>query len=130
MIFRTVYKCIDDNNNVRCIKRIKLINTSNVATNAHFELIQHEIYLLQNLMHPRIISLHDYFYSKDCKYIHIVMEHAIHGPLSKLITDRHIENSYFDETVSAKNRIDQMLITEYLIEISIFFKIENKTILD
>lgn len=85
-------------------------------------MIQHEIYLLQNLMHPRIISLHDYFYSKDCKYIHIVMEHAIHGPLSKLITDRHIENSYFDETVSAKNRIDQMLITEYLIEISNFFK--------
>lgn len=84
-------------------------------------MIQHEIYLLQNLMHPRIISLHDYFYSKDCKYIHIVMEHAIHGPLSKLITDRHIENSYFDETVSAKNRIDQMLITEYLIENFIFF---------
>lgn len=90
-------------------------------------MIQHEIYLLQNLMHPRIISLHDYFYSKDCKYIHIVMEHAVHGPLSKLITDRHIENSYFDETVSAQKFFS---ITEYLIEIFNFFQIENKTILD
>lgn len=77
-------------------------------------MIQHEIYLLQNLMHPRIISLHDYFYSKDCKYIHIVMEHAVHGPLSKLITDRHIENSYFDETVSAQKFYS---ITDNLIKI-------------
>lgn len=99
--FSTVYKCVDDNSNVCCIKRIKLINTSNAATNAHFEMIQQEIYLLQNLMHPRIIGLHDYFYSKDCKYIHIVMEHANHGPLSKLITDKYDGKSYFDEFVSA-----------------------------
>lgn len=102
-IFSTVYKCIDDNNNVRCIKKIQLVDSSDVATNAHFEMILQEIYLLQNLTHPRIIKLYEYFYTEhEDKSIHIVMEHAEFGPLSRLIAERNAQRKFFDENVSAK----------------------------
>lgn len=96
-----MYKCIDDNNNVHCIKKIKLINTSSDTTNVHFELIQQEIYLLQNLTHPRIIKFHGYFYTQDIdKYINIVMEYASFGPLSKLIAERFSQRLFLEENVS------------------------------
>lgn len=94
-----MYKCTDDNNNVRCIKHIQLKDTSNVAvTGTHFEMIQQEIYLLQNLAHPRIIGLYEYFCTdNECKNIYIVMEYASHGSLSTLINN---QLNFFDENVS------------------------------
>lgn len=70
-----------------------------MAADVHFEMIQQEIYLLKNLVHPRIISLYAYFYSNDGKYIHIVMEYAEHGSLSKLIGDKILKNQRFNENV-------------------------------
>lgn len=70
-----------------------------MAADVHFEMIQQEIYLLKNLVHPRIISLYAYFYSNDGKYIHIVMEYAEHGSLSKLIADKTLKNQRFNENV-------------------------------
>lgn len=95
-----MYKCIDGNNNVCCIKRIQLNKASGVAADMHLEMIQQEIYLLQNLMHPRVISFYGYFYTSDNKYIHIVMEYATHGALSKLIAERLTEKKPLDESVS------------------------------
>lgn len=99
---RTVYRCIDaNNNNIECcIKRIKLIQTTNVLASKHFDMIQQEIYLLQNLIHPRIIHLYDYFYSNDNAFVHIVMELAAFGPLSKMIADRRSRMEFFQELVS------------------------------
>lgn len=84
---------------MRCVKKIQLAVTSDVATNTqHFEMIQQEIYLLQNLAHPRIIGLYEYFCSDaDDKCIYIVMEYASNGSLSKMIND---QRNYFGENVS------------------------------
>lgn len=71
-----------------------------MAADAHLELIQQEIYLLENLAHPRIISLHSYFYSNDGKYIHLVMEYARNGSLCKLIAAQAADNKRFTEKVS------------------------------
>lgn len=93
-----MYKCIDDNNNVRCIKKIQLIDTSNVAT--HIEMIKQEIYLLQNLAHPRIIGLYEYFCSdNNNECIYIVMEYASRGSLSKMLNE---QQTFFDESVSGR----------------------------
>lgn len=100
---RTVYKCIDANNNIECcVKRIKLIETTNMAVaNTHFDMIQQEIYLLQHLIHPRIIHLYDYFYSNDNAFVFIVMELAAFGPLSKMIAHRRTQLDFFQEVVSS-----------------------------
>lgn len=99
-LHRTVYKCIDANHNVECcIKRIKLIETTTAAASTHFDMIQQEIYLLQNLMHPRIIHLYDYFYSNDNAYVYIVMELAAFGSLSTAIAYRRTQMSFFHEIV-------------------------------
>lgn len=71
-----------------------------MAADAHMELIQQEIYLLENLAHPRIINLHTYFYSNDGKYIHLVMEYARNGSLSKMIATQAATNKHFSEKVS------------------------------
>lgn len=94
-----MYKCLDRNNNERCIKSIKLIDTVKSVAEAHFEMIQHEIFLLQNLIHPRIITLYSYFYSNDGKYINIVMEYAKYGSLSTLIAGKADKKQQFDEKV-------------------------------
>ncbi|XP_055324406.1 uncharacterized protein LOC129578992 [Sitodiplosis mosellana] len=110
--FGTVYKCMDDNNNVRCIKKIQLVDASDVVTNAHFEMIQQEIYLLQNLAHPRIIGLYEYFCSNtDNKCIYIVMEYASNGSLSKMIND---QQTFLDENKIKQVLIDIVLGVEYL----------------
>lgn len=98
--FRTVYKCFDENNSIRCVKRIKLIKTTDNAATAHFTQIQQEIYLLQNLIHPRIIKLYSYFYSNDCDYIFIIMEYASYGSLAKLIAQQIKEDRFLNEKVS------------------------------
>lgn len=97
--FRTVYKCVDGNNNVRCIKQIKLVNTSNALAATHFEMIQQEIYLLQHLAHPRIISLMEYFCLSNNDDICIVMEYASYGPLSKMIAERNVQKDFLPEYV-------------------------------
>lgn len=74
-----------------------------MAATVHLELIQQEIYLLQNLSHPRIISLYNYFFSNDGKYIHIVMEYARNGPLSKLIATKLSNDEAFEENVRKKS---------------------------
>lgn len=95
-----VYKCRDKNNDECCVKRIELILAPNSMPNkTHLHSIQQEIYLLQNLDHPRIISLYSFFYSDDKKFIHIVMEYATLGPLSKLLAQKVAENGIFNETV-------------------------------
>lgn len=70
-----------------------------MAETVHLELIQQEIYLLQHLNHPRIIQLFNYYFSNDGKYIHIVMEYARNGPLSKLIAAKLADNQWFKEKV-------------------------------
>lgn len=92
-----MYKCSDKNDNILCIKRIKLIESKE---NIHFELIRQEIYLLQNLIHPRIIRLYSYFYSNDGDYIHIIMEYASHGSLAKLIASQLKKDEFLHESVS------------------------------
>lgn len=96
---RTVFKCIDANNNVRCIKQIKLINVSSVIAIAHLEMIQREIYLLQHLAHPRIIRLYEYFCSNENNAVYIVMEYAAIGSLSKMIAHRHTQMDFLPEHV-------------------------------
>lgn len=88
---------MDKNENVVCIKRIKLIKSKE---NIHFELIRQEIYLLQNLIHPRIIRLYSYFYSNDGDYINIIMEYASHGSLTKLIASQLKKDAFLHESVS------------------------------
>lgn len=73
---------------------------TNDLASKHFDLIQQEIYLLQNLIHPRIIHLYDYFYSNDNAFVYIVMELAAFGPLSKMITHRRARLEFFHEMVS------------------------------
>lgn len=99
LYFSTVYKCLDKYANVRCVKRIKLIQTTDIAGDAHFELIQQEIYLLQNLIHPRIIRFYSSFLSNDCDYIHIIMEYAPHGSLAQLIAKQLEADQFLDENV-------------------------------
>lgn len=96
----TVFKCIDANNNIRCIKEIKLVNTSKEIAVAHLQMIQREIYLLQNLQHPRIISLYGYFCTDDSRIIYIVMEYASFGSLSNMIARRHAQMDFLPEFVS------------------------------
>lgn len=69
--------------------------------NKHFDMIQQEIYLLQNLIHPRIVHLYDYFYSNDNAFVYIVMELAAFGPLSKMIAHRRTQMDFFQEAVSS-----------------------------
>lgn len=63
-------------------------------------MIQQEIYLLQHLAHPRIISLYEYFCSKDNSVVYIVMEYASFGSLSKMIAHRHTKMDFLPEHVS------------------------------
>lgn len=104
---------MDSNNNVRCIKKIQLVNASNAVTNTHFEMIQQEIYLLQNLAHPRIIGLYEYFCTdNDHTCIYIVMEFASRGSLSRLINN---QQTFFDEHVSETIRRNLQLFFFHLI---------------
>lgn len=70
-----------------------------MAETVHLELIQQEIYLLQHLNHPRVIQLFNYYFSNDGKYIHIVMEYARNGPLSKAIATKLADSQRFKEKV-------------------------------
>lgn len=87
------------------MKRIKLIKTSDVTANVHFKLIQQEIYLLQHLIHPRIIRLFDYYYSNDGNYIHIIMEYATRGSLAKFIANKINDNQFLNERVRIMNHL-------------------------
>ncbi|XP_031620172.1 serine/threonine-protein kinase nekl-2-like [Contarinia nasturtii] len=113
--FGTVYKCMDQNNDMRCIKQIKLNNASDDAASKHLGMIQREIYLLQNLAHPRIISMYGYFCSEtDDEYVYIVMEYAAFGSLSKIIAENCAQHLFFDEQKIKQFLIDMVLGIEYL----------------
>lgn len=86
-----------------CIKKIKLVKSSTVLANRHIEMIQQEIFLLHNLIHPRIISLLGYFWSNDNREIFIVMEYASFGSLSMMIGHRRAQMSFFEESVRIYN---------------------------
>lgn len=99
---------------MRCIKRIKLNNGSEAMANTHIKMIQREIYLLQNLAHPRIISLLGYFCSETgYDYIYIVMEYASLGSLSKIIAEQNAKHQFFDEQVSYQSRNTIILCIQF-----------------
>lgn len=133
---RTVHKCISANNNVECcVKRIKIQTINEAVANTHFDMIQQEIYLLQHLIHPRIIQLYDYFYSNDNAFVYIVMELAAFGPLSKMIAHRRTQMEFFQEVVSSVRCYVKKLIAYKLLHKLIpfgvsssflFFSIENQ----
>lgn len=91
----TVYKCTDKDGSICCVKKMKVNQSLQVAW---YEQVQQEIYLLQNLNHPRIIKFHQQFCTTN--HVCIVMEHADGGPLSKFLVERREQSSYIDQYVS------------------------------
>lgn len=91
-----MFRCADKDGSVCCIKTVKInATTKNYGANDH---VENEIYLLRNLKHPRIIKFLDAFYADNC--VHIVMEYAANGPLSKFLSQKLRQKQYMDESVS------------------------------
>lgn len=70
----------------------------NHSHNAWRDQVQQEIYLLQNLKHPRVIKFLQHFYTTNHAYI--VMEYASNGPLSKYLQEKRERKSFLNENVS------------------------------
>lgn len=90
-------KCADENGSVCCIKKIKVDRTSQ---SGWLEQVEHEVYLLQNLKHPRIIKFLDCFHTTN--HVHIVMELATEGPLSTYLAARRHKREHLDQYVSSR----------------------------
>lgn len=65
----------------------------------HTEMIQKEIYLLENLNHPRIIRFLTNFTLRSDNNFYIVMEYACNGSLSKSLVDRRARVQFLSENV-------------------------------
>lgn len=91
----TVFKCTDKNGSVCCIKKMKVNRSSHIELH---ELVQQEIYLLENLNHPRIIKFLQQFHTTN--HVCIVMEYAEGGPLSAFLQQKQAEKSRIDQYVS------------------------------
>lgn len=111
-----------------CIKQIKLVETTTAVANTHSDMIQQEIYLLQNLTHPRIIHLYDYFYSNDNAFVYIVMELAAFGSLSNEIAYRRTQMQFYDEVVSIIACIHKVACP--LLSVVLFCSLENQKYAD
>lgn len=94
---------------------MKVNHSSHVAW---LEQVQQEIYLLQNLKHPRIIKFLQQFYTTN--HVCIVMEHADGGPLSKFLQQKQMEKSYIDQYVSGGSSLSHFSTDENCSIFSLF----------
>lgn len=88
-------KCVDKNGSACCIKKMKVNRSSQSEWR---EQVEQEIYLLQNLKHPRIIKFLDCFHTTN--HVNIVMELATEGPLSTYLAARRLKRAQLDQYVS------------------------------
>lgn len=117
-ICSTVFKCKGPNGEDCCVKKISLVKANEATTVQHTDMIKKEIYLLQNLNHPRIIRFLTHFTLPSDNNFYIVMEYASNGSLSKSLVARRARVQFLSENVRSIINISSLYIIMYILTIS------------